>query len=157
MKILAISDTHNDFFTMQEIVRKNLNCDMFLHAGDGCRDFEDVSFEYPTKQFIWVRGNCDYDLLSRDMCVTIAQGKRILLVHGHVQGAKHSIDGLKRLASENKADIVIYGHSHKSKIDIENGVFFVNPGSPVRPRGSDPSYALIEITDDKIDCKIVTI
>ena len=157
MKILAMSDTHGDFFTMQDIIQNNFDCKMFLHAGDGCRDFEDISFSHPTKQFIWVRGNCDYDLLSTDMRILIEQGKKILLVHGHVQGAKHSIEGLKRLAAENQADIVVYGHSHKSKIDIENGVLFVNPGSPVRPRGCEPSFAIIEINGDKIDCKIVTL
>ncbi len=46
-------------------------------------------------------------------------------------------------------DIVVYGHTHKPVVEIDEGVIAVNPGSLSYPRqdGRKPSYMIMEIDD----------
>ena len=60
-----------------------------------------------------------------------ADGKKILLVHGH-----HEID-------TNGFDAVMSGHTHIPVLEEREGVVFLNPGSTTIPKGgSMPSYAV---------------
>ena len=50
-------------------------------------------------------------------------------------------------AIDRGVDIVLYGHTHRPVIDIDDDIIAVNPGSLSYPRqeGRQPSYALMEI------------
>ena len=48
MRIILLSDTHGDFFTAHEIVKRHLrDADCFIHLGDGFREWEDLRDLYP--------------------------------------------------------------------------------------------------------------
>ncbi len=53
-------------------------------------------------------------------------------------------------AKREKADIVLFGHTHVAKTEYAEGVYFVNPGSPSCPREGRPSYAVIDIEENGI-------
>ena len=53
-------------------------------------------------------------------------------------------------AKKNGYDIVLYGHTHVSKILYENGVYVVNPGSCSCGRDFHESYAVIDIEKNGI-------
>lgn len=55
------------------------------------------------------------------------EGKRILAVHGHIERVKWSMIRLNFLAQEDKADIVLFGHTHIPIVE-NNGILYVNPG-----------------------------
>ena len=59
-------------------------------------------------------------------------------------------------AKEINADIVLYGHTHESKIDYINGIWYINPGSPSMPRDGFSSYATIEINREVVTPTIVS-
>ena len=53
---------------------------------------------------------------------------------------------MEKLAKENDARIVFYGHTHIAKVDQKDGIYFINPGSIAQPRGPlrEGSYAIYE-------------
>ena len=52
---------------------------------------------------------------------------------------------LRYKALEIGADIVLYGHTHIGKIDFEEGIWYINPGSASVPRDGGRSFAIINI------------
>ena len=46
----------------------------------------------------------------------------------------------------------MYGHTHTPVVEEENGILVINPGSLTFPRqqGRRPSYAVMEIEEEKI-------
>ena len=55
------------------------------------------------------------------------------------------------------ANIVLYGHSHISKVEYEEGIWFINPGSPSYPRNRIKTVCIIDIEDNNIKPQIVEI
>ena len=48
MRIVVFSDSHNEFFAIKRILDLNQGrADLFLHLGDGNREFEDIRDLYP--------------------------------------------------------------------------------------------------------------
>ena len=53
-------------------------------------------------------------------------------------------------------DAIIFGHSHEPVNMVKNGVLFFNPGSPTdKIFAKANSYGILEITDKKIEGKIL--
>ena len=54
---------------------------------------------------------------------------------------------LKEEARSRGVDIVMFGHTHKPYLDIENDLITLNPGSLSYPRqdGRKPSYMIMEL------------
>lgn len=101
---------------------------------------------FPDIRLIKVPGNCDYSSMEPFIAFTEECGKKIVLTHGHLHRAKYGLDDLKRLAKNNNADIVVYGHTHIRAVDYSDGVYYINPGSLALPKdGLPPSYAIIDI------------
>ena len=60
MRIIVMSDTHRDFFAIQELVQKHQDAEIFIHLGDGASEFSQIVTLYPNHKFLNVRGNCDF-------------------------------------------------------------------------------------------------
>jgi hypothetical protein len=159
MRIIVMSDSHGNYFAIEEIVQRNLSADMFIHLGDGERELDKVVMKYPQINVYHVAGNCDYASLSSDMiCLGLEYGHRLIATHGHNQAVKYSLDIIKNTASENKADIILYGHTHKRYCKYEDGFYILNPGSASCPRdGNVPSYAYIDVTEKGVMANIVSL
>jgi putative phosphoesterase len=105
-----------------------------------------------------VQGNCDYSSLLGDQNVKktdsiTLMGKRIIFTHGDLYGVKYGIDGVKKLALDHSADLVLFGHTHQALeqyISTDDGGFYLfNPGSIGAGFGG-ASYGVINITDKGI-------
>ena len=60
MRLIVISDTHNNYRVLREIVEKHISDSAaFLFLGDGLRELDDIRDEFTHKEFYAVRGNCD--------------------------------------------------------------------------------------------------
>ncbi len=72
---------------------------------------------------------------------------KVWLVHGHNYFVSMGNETLKQEAAYKGADIVMYGHTHKPVIDLEDSVIAINPGSLTYPRQDNkrPSYIMMEI------------
>jgi len=150
MRIIVISDSHRRTRVIDEIIAAQSEAGYVFFLGDNVRDIEDFEFIYPDKKFCVVSGNCDFASTVPTVGVEMVCGKKILYTHGHNYGVKYTLENLKKTAIDNNCDIVLYGHTHVSKILYEDGVYIVNPGSCGNPREGSPSYGVIDITDKGI-------
>lgn len=160
MRIIVISDSHGNYYALEDIVKKNLTADIFIHLGDGEREVEKISVQYPQLVFHHIKGNCDFSgIKSKNiLCIELEYGHRLFAVHGHNHYVKSGLARLINSAVENNADIVLYGHTHERFCKYENGIYIMNPGSASCPRdGLPPSYGYIDVTEKGIFTNIVTL
>lgn len=125
MIIGLISDTHG--LLREEVINNLKDCNLILHAGDiGKLDIiENLNKISKTEAIL---GNVDKNINSKTILnekIIDVMDKRIYLIHDI---SKINID-LKK----EHIDIVVYGHSHKSNIYINDDILYINPGS-VGPR-----------------------
>ncbi|MGD9677629.1 MAG: metallophosphoesterase family protein [Vulcanibacillus sp.] len=148
MKITVISDTHisRKGQELPSLVLKSIeNSDLLIHAGD----FTSASLLYYLEALTRVEavaGNNDgADLFHLGK-------KKIIELNGYSIGITHGegdysniLQRVKRTFSDDKVDIVIFGHSHQPYSVTESGVLYFNPGSPTNRRRS-PKHSYGEIT-----------
>lgn len=150
MRVLIISDTHDNTSSIDDLFDKENTFDMLIHLGDVGYDADYIRENAGCPCYI-VAGNNDFDpCLPKELIVEI-EGKYALLTHGHRHGVSYGAGNLFSLAEINGVDIVMCGHSHVPEILEEDGIFVVNPGSLAYPRQSNrrKSYIVLEINNDK--------
>lgn len=145
-RVIVISDTHGRFQPLYRIIEKHRQeAACFLHLGDGWDEVEDIRSVYPQLRLLAVPGNCDFGVRAPLMQSVTVGGKTILFTHGHLHRVKYGTDLLKQTARAQGADIVLYGHTHRSSTEYDQGLYVMNPGSPVLPRDSAAGYGIIDI------------
>lgn len=155
-RIIVISDTHGSFQAIHNIVQKHLEeATCFIHLGDGFREIEDIKALYPELKLYAVRGNCDFGVDTPAVRQVVVGDTQILCTHGHLQSVKYSFSQLIQTAKSTNSQIALYGHTHQGNTFYEDGIYIMNPGSPVQPRNSKASYGVIDITDAGIVCHLI--
>jgi putative phosphoesterase len=162
MNILILSDTHGHADRIQSLLdRPSVRPDAILFAGDGLRDFQYLSLPCPLYS---VMGNNDFictamqgELPKGELTLDF-DGCRIFMTHGHRHGVKESTAHLLQYALSQKADIVIYGHTHEpyheyipvgepiGDVVTTRPMWLFNPGSLGDWRGS---FGSLEIRNGK--------
>ena len=144
-RIAVFSDSHGDFYSLRRAVEHQLKkSQLFVFCGDGLKDWEKLQFLYPSKQFLAVRGNCDFGYDAPVVRMTEFAGKRILLAHGHTFYVKSGLSLLQQSALKNQAELVLFGHTHLSQTSYEEGIWYVNPGSIGASRDGRKTYAFVD-------------
>ena len=146
MKCLIFSDSHGNIRNMREALLRNPDVDVVFFLGDGLYDADTVSFGDLTRAWLAVAGNCDIDRTFRGTHAVKTdainlEGHRIVFTHGDIYGAKYGLGGLIRLAGEQAASVVLFGHTHTPCETYENGVYLFTPGSI-----SSGSFGVMTIT-----------
>lgn len=78
----------------------------------------------------------------------------------HDPGALWGTRRMKRIAKQNDFNVLVFGHTHRPFIKREEGILFINPGSPTNPLPPlliKPTIALLKITKEKIEPEILKI
>lgn len=153
MIIGVISDTHRYTWLIEDAMKKLEGSDVIIHLGDNVKDIKEIS-KYYDGPIINVKGNCDFAVDTPSERVETIAGKKVFITHGNRYDVKYDLSRLRYKALELKADIVLFGHTHVSKIAYEDGIWFVNPGSPAISRDGFNSVATIKIEDGKINPSI---
>jgi len=154
MRIGVISDTHMVISSIERLEKEIKGVDILIHLGDNVEDIATIK-KYYKGEIINVKGNCDFsEGVPSDRLIEVC-GKKIFLTHGHRYGVKENLSRLRYKALETGADIVLYGHTHIAKIDFEEGIWYINPGSASLPRDGDRSYVIISINEEKIEPKLI--
>ena len=146
MRVLIVSDTHRRNENYLSILKKIAPLDMVVHCGDieGSEYLIAESAGCPVQMVV---GNNDFfSDLPREKEFYIGKYK-VWVTHGHTYYVSMSNEILKQEARARGVDIVMYGHSHRPVVDIENDIIAVNPGSLTYPRqeGRRPSFILMEL------------
>lgn len=154
MRIVVFSDSHRNHQNVHKLFEQTyLSTDLYICLGDCEGDLDNIPYLYPDKQILSVAGNCDYGSTLPIVDKVTAAGKKIVFTHGHTQLVNFGLGRLKKLAKDNEADLVLFGHTHVRRCDYEDGVYYINPGSLGKPRdGLPPSYAAIDIIPAGILC-----
>ncbi|MBR1482841.1 MAG: metallophosphoesterase [Ruminococcus sp.] len=143
MRILVLSDTHGDFYSMMKAIDATADAEVIIHCGDGREQIETLIEKFPEKQIIAVRGNCDWGSRFPDVQTAEVAGKTIFVTHGNLYQVKFSPYQLICAGRENHADIVCFGHTHCAMTDYEDGMYILNPGSC---HGYGATFGVIDIT-----------
>ncbi|MCD7785666.1 MAG: YfcE family phosphodiesterase [Oscillospiraceae bacterium] len=159
MHIIAFSDSHGLHARVEDLIKKTKDTtDIYLFAGDVLKDVRNISEMFPRVKLVTVPGNCDYTSGDMPIQVVNAAGKKIILTHGHLHHVKYGLESLQELAYQNRADVVVYGHTHCRAVDYINGIYYVNPGSLALPKdGLPPSYATIDIFPNEKGILVATV
>ncbi|MFI3252848.1 MAG: YfcE family phosphodiesterase [Eubacteriales bacterium] len=147
MIILVFSDSHGSLGEMISLVEEH-SPDMILHLGDCSPDGEDLASIYPQIPLYQVPGNCDPFDPSPPIQSLEVQGVKLLFSHGHLWSVKQRKDVAVAVARKEKAQIVLYGHTHIADAHQEpDGLWVLNPGA------STQTYGTITLENGEICCQ----
>lgn len=157
MKLMIASDIHGSAYYCSELLKafENEHADKILLLGDilyhGPRN--DLPKDYAPKKviamlnpikerIICVRGNCDtevdqmvldFPVLNEQVFLCI-DDIEMLAVHGH-----------KPFPPVNEGSVILSGHTHIPKLEKNDGVLYMNPGSVSIPKeNSHHGYMIFE-------------
>ena len=145
MRIGLISDTHGKL--RSGVFDAFRDIELILHAGD--IGPIDIIIELEAIAPVHaVLGNTDSkELRPRvlDVVELELEGKKIVVVHGHQVGAPTP----ERLRNAHPAaDIIVYGHTHRQRVDHHDGCLIINPGAAGPPRFDlKPAVAILTLVD----------
>ncbi len=148
-RIMIVSDTHRKLGNLISALSKEGDIDMFIHLGDFEGDDEAIKNMVSCPVYM-VPGNNDYGVpYERELEIDIA-GRKVLITHGHNYYVSLDLATIRKEAVARGFDIVMFGHTHRPVIEIEDEITLINPGSLSYPRQSDGdcTYIIMEIDDD---------
>ena len=142
MKLLIFSDSHGDGSNMRLAIDRE-RPDYVFHLGDHDRDAEDLQRDYPQLPLVYVRGNCDYYSDTPLTRLVTLGGVRFFLCHGHTLGVKGGLLRASYAAREQRADFLLYGHTHVAHDEQNEALHILNPGAC--GYAPHPTYAVVTI------------
>ena len=146
MRVLVMSDSHGHWRNIEGLLEQVGEIDMLIHCGDAEGSEYTISEAAGCETEIVLGNNDFFSSLPREREFSIGKYK-VWLVHGHNYYVYMSNEHLKQEAICKGVDIVMYGHTHKPVIDIDDSVIAINPGSLTYPRQENkrPSFILMEV------------
>jgi putative phosphoesterase len=158
MKLIALSDTHLKTGEIPPQLQALIEeYDIVVHAGDFSTVDAYKAFNASGKLKA-VFGNDDVPQLKKLLPERLkfeVEGVKIGLVHeGGLSITNMTAQGY--LAKEMEVDILIFGHLHRPLIE-KTDVMLICPGSPTKPRMSEPSVVEIIIEKGTINGRIINI
>ena len=150
MKILVFSDSHGDTAALSAAAMAE-SPDMILHLGDYSSDCEIIRSSFPETPLKAVKGNGDRFSRASERAEFIAEGKRMMMTHGHLYRVKTGLTAVLYAAEEAGADILLFGHTHIPMCEEIGGILVINPGAAGR---GAKTYAVLSIEHGAASCEI---
>jgi putative phosphoesterase len=152
MRIMVVSDTHNNQAALFNAFETAGTVDAIIHLGDGETDAQILSLaeEIPLFQ---VAGNCDIGSTAPRELFFELEGLHLMLCHGDIYGVKKGLSRLIQRAVEYGADAVLYGHTHLAQAEKHEGLWLINPGT-LSSQAEFHSFAIIEIDSGCLNATI---
>lgn len=158
INIGVVSDSHGNLEDLRKAVDAlaAMGASVIFHLGDYVEDAMEIRHWVGIPLFS-LQGNMDFGNEDGVPFVkTLLSGKTVIACHGHKFGVKGDLGRLYYKAREEKADIVLYGHTHVPRIDETGGILMMNPGALAYSRYSTgATYGMVTIgTDGKVSGEI---
>ena len=131
MRIVVVSDSHKDFYSLQKAVLSQPSAEVVVFCGDGDDDMDTLAMTIPDKM--------------------ILEGKKLFITHGHLFGVKSDYSQIINQAHLLETDILLFGHTHVPYTAYDDGMYIMNPGSI----GYTGTYGIIDITSSGIMTNII--
>lgn len=133
-----ISDTHG--YLPADVEEVFCGVDLILHAGDIGAESILLRLE-AVAPVVAVRGNMD----NGSWAGRLPQ-RETVQAGGMVVHLIHDLAQLHPRPAPNEPAAVVAGHTHRSMVETQHGVLYINPGSAGAPRyGEKPGVALLAI------------
>ena len=134
------------------MLEDNKDSDYIFSLGDS----EMPEHELSALNIVGVKGNYPFEpKFSYNLFLNFL-GVDVFFTHGHRYNVKLGISRLLEEAKSLNAEIVCFGHTHQAYLRDVSGIIFLNPGSLKKPKyGFKPSYAIINISKEKIHIEII--
>lgn len=144
----VVSDTHG--LLRPQAVEALRGSDRILHAGDvGAPEILEALKQIAP--VIAIRGNVDTAPWATTLPLT-----EVLEVGGVSIYMLHDLAQLDLKPQAARFRVVVYGHSHKPKIEERNGVLYFNPGSAGPRRFSLPvSVGKLTVTAGQVNTELI--
>lgn len=155
MRIIILSDTHGNYARAVKAVSEAGHIDMVIHLGDEYSDGVLVG-QFCELPVLAVPGNCDLGCTEPRLRTATIAGRKILITHGDRYGVKTGLNHLVKKGLSERADIVLFGHTHQALVQQTDGVLLVNPGT-LQHRAVNQSYAILEIYDGTASATIISL
>jgi putative phosphoesterase len=151
VRILVVSDSHGNTSNLKEAMHRHPEVTRVLHCGDGEADVAALATAFPSVSFDAVRGNCDRGGLFPLQRVLRIAGRRIFMTHGHCYGIKYGVGSLLEQGHKDRAEVVLFGHTHHRLIERHEGILLVNPGSIAgRFPARTATYVVLDLADGMV-------
>lgn len=149
MKILIVSDTHRQNKNLLDILEKMDDLDVLIHLGDIEGSETTISMAAGCRVEMIAGNNDFFSELPGEKIIELDR-YQVMLTHGHRYYIGMGDEMLKDEARAKGVDIVMYGHTHRPKIEKTENLVVLNPGSLSYPRqeGKKPTYIIMEIAPD---------
>lgn len=147
MRILVVSDSHGDAAALRRAILAQPKAEVVIHLGDGEQEAARARADFPEKMFFQVRGNCDWGSTLPVTGTYEVDGVKIFYTHGHAYGVKSGLYNAVCAAREQRAQVLLFGHTHNALTDYEDGLYIMNPGSL---SGWRAGYGTLDITPQGI-------
>ncbi len=147
MRILVLSDSHGDYFSMKRAIEMQPDAEVVVFLGDGHRDLERARPLLEGKRIYTVCGNNDFHCDYPKNKVIEEGGLKIYITHGHYEYVKSSLGKSQDIASQNGCKLVLYGHTHRQQEDNFNGVKLFCPGAL-----RNDEYGVVDIINNGFIC-----
>ena len=145
-----ISDTHG--LVRPSVFDALSGVSLILHAGDvGDGVLEELRVIAPVRAVVGNTDPVDDPELSRSIEMT-HERVRIHVSHGHEIGSPTPA----KLLATYRADVIVYGHTHKQLVVNADGRWVVNPGAAGQRRFKlQPSVGRLSISGGRISIEII--
>lgn len=148
-KLLVISDTHNDKYNLNKVIKTEPNIDNVVFLGDGISEIDETFINSRTPLYS-VAGNCDTDYFIPSQKIINIENTKIFITHGHFYDVKVTLKNVAKEAKANGCNYALIGHTHEQTDETIDGVRIVNPGA-VSFFGH---YAVVTVDNDSIDVEL---
>ncbi len=147
-RIMIVSDTHKRHGNLMEALYNEGKIDLLIHLGD-VEGEEEVIQEMAGCEVLMVPGNNDFYARYEKEIETQIGKYKVLLTHGHNYYVTFDLQTIREEGISRGMDIVMFGHTHRPCISIEEEIILINPGSISYPRQRDnhPTYIMMEINN----------
>ncbi len=157
MRAVVLSDSHGDTASLERAIASvgEKNIDMIIHLGDIARDVDYLEMMYYPTKVVSVVGNNDFLRSGDHERVITFDNHKIFICHGHTLGVSYGTEKLETVARQKDCEAALFGHTHHAILKkCDDGLIILNPGSVSRPRGTRPSFAILETDEGKLKAVI---
>ncbi len=151
MKIIIISDTHNNQKMLRKQMSLDLDYEVIFHLGDYYNDLDENYDLLEGRKYFHIPGILTESYLSRNTFPwkkVNLENWIFLLVHNRYNVPK-DLSGI---------DFVCFGHTHNPEIYKEGNTIFLNPGHSKKnyDRGNVASHIIMNLSKDSAEIKFIT-
>lgn len=163
MRIGLLSDTHlpnERRYLWDEVRTAFAGVDLILHSGDIVHPMV-LDWLAEIAPVLAAEGNNDMgwaDPRMKRVQWLDADGWRLAMVHNMEPEERPIGDLLKQYLKNERADIIVTGHTHFERLDYREGILQLNPGSPTLPHLYSfrlGTVGILDLTSGRMEASIV--